>query len=141
VGRPCFLGTRTWQGFLEIQCQDSLSFEWLKSSIGTIRLNNFTFRAISKSELPKTLKAQFFVLGQPVNDEHLFKRIEKQNAGLVTSGWRITFSSEQTEKGRFVIIAIDEKSADVIRNQNSGIFYGLQRLQVTLKPQGTDNQN
>jgi Domain of unknown function (DUF4780) len=141
VGRPCFLGTRTWQGLLEIQCQDALSFEWLKSCIGTIQVNNFALRVFSKSDMPKTLKAQFFVPGQPVEDVHLLKRIEKQNAGLVTSGWRITFSSEQTEKGRFVIIAIDERSADVIKNQNSGIFYRLQRLQVTLKPQSTEIQN
>jgi hypothetical protein len=47
------------------------------------------------------------------------KRIEKQNAGL--AGWRITFSSELTEKGRF-LIAIDERSADVIKNQSFGIF-------------------
>jgi hypothetical protein len=72
---------------------------------------------------------------------HLLKRSEKLNAGLVTSGWRITFSSEQTEKGRFVIIAFDEKLADVIKNQSSGIFYGLQRLLVTLKPQNTEIQN
>jgi Domain of unknown function (DUF4780) len=71
VGRPCFLGTRTWQGLLNILCQDSLSFEWLKSSLGTIQVNNFALRVFSKSDMPKTLKVQFFVPSQPVEDVHV----------------------------------------------------------------------
>ena len=123
--RPCFLGTKVWQGYLEIQCQDALSFNWLKSRIGTIQHNNSSFRITTRSELPKTLKAQFYVPGPTVEDWQLLKRIEKQNVGLVTSKWRITYSSEQTEKGRFVIIAVDEKSAEIIRTQRYGLFYGL----------------
>jgi Domain of unknown function (DUF4780) len=134
--RPCFLGARPWQGYLQVQCSDGLTLDWLKSQIKSIKLDSSILCVRTKDQLPKTLKASFFIPGKTVVPKTVLKRIATQNKGLRTSGWRIIHASKQSETGRFLVVAVDETSAGLIRSQNSEIFYGLEKIQIRLKPQG-----
>jgi hypothetical protein len=136
--KPGFLDTNFSHGHFEVNCADSLSLDWLKDQIQKMSdCGNLKLSVKTKDELPKITRATIFLPGKLVEDRIALSRISTQNAGLKTSSWRVYHSGRQTEKGRLIVVGLDEVSVKVVKAQNSAVYYGLQKIAVRMKSSTT----
>jgi Domain of unknown function (DUF4780) len=87
--RPGFLGKKYWSGYLQIQCKDLFTLNWLKSQIKTIKIGGSNLVVKSKEDLPKSLLASFFIPGKSVDKKAVLKRIATLNSDLRASSLQI----------------------------------------------------
>lgn len=129
---PRFQGYHLIKGVLTINCVDELSMEWLMKANLTDLWDDAKLKIMRANEFAKLVKLTAFVPG-PVRDNiEMLKLLKTQNAELNTSRWRIYHRSEGTSTGVTLVLAVDEKSLQVLKSLEMKPYYGMSRASFYL---------
>lgn len=138
--RPCFHGRSLENGNMVISCTNDESVQWLKKAITDINSSGamkLIFKM--KNELPRLEKARIWIPGKYSDDDSVMSRLAAQNHGLRTSAWKIYYSGKASNKGRLLSVGVDAKSLEIVRGLGFKLFYGLQKVAVTMQSKKARN--
>ncbi|KAK4876021.1 hypothetical protein RN001_012443 [Aquatica leii] len=109
---PKFTECRHRGEALLITCADQVSVDWLRTELGRVApWKGAKLRFLEAKDLPKPVRAHAWIPGAHVEPVKILKRIEIQNAGVVTSSWRVVDRKEDP-KGQTLIVLMDQTSWD-----------------------------
>ena len=130
---PRFCSTHLRGGAAIVKCADEVSLDWLKRRIGGISpWEGARLKVVGLEVLQKQHRAVMWVPGPPETAGAVLKRLERQNSGLATAGWRVYAENVgATSDGRNYILGVPESSVLKLRATDFRLFLGMD--QVTVK--------
>jgi hypothetical protein len=132
--KPCFYDSGLARGLFKITCVDAVSLAWLTSAIREISsTGDLKLCVKTKADLPSLTKATIWIPGPPSEDKVVFTRLAAQNPGLLTENWKVYHSGKASEKGKLLVVGLDDSSIEVLRLKDFRPFYGLRRTLIKLK--------
>uniref|UniRef100_A0A1B0GPC7 DUF4780 domain-containing protein n=1 Tax=Phlebotomus papatasi TaxID=29031 RepID=A0A1B0GPC7_PHLPP len=130
---------RNWftrPGWVMVDCADEISEGWLMGTVTSKQLAvGVPVIAVKGDDMPKTAACTMWI---PAADKtppaSILERIRKQN-DLQTERWRI-LKVDSDEKGRTIVLSIDENSINKLKKVNMKVFYLLRHIEIRLKTGG-----
>ncbi|XP_055708960.1 uncharacterized protein LOC129805214 [Phlebotomus papatasi] len=127
---------RNWftrPGWVMVDCADEISEGWIMGVVTQKQLvGGVQVKAVKGENMPKTATCTMWI---PATDKtppgSILERIRKQN-DLQTERWRV-LKIDTDEKGRTIVLSIDENSINKLKKVNMKVFYLLRQIEIRLK--------
>ncbi|XP_077255625.1 uncharacterized protein LOC143893777 [Temnothorax americanus] len=135
-----FHGTYLKTGAAIVRCADAVTLKWLEDRIGVIvPWKGARLKVVGPEVLQKQYRAVVWVPGPPEDSAATLARLERQNPGLCTAGWRIFAENVgATGDGRNLVLGLPESSVLKLRTLDFKPYLGID--QVTFKMNGMSQE-
>lgn len=138
---PKFTDCRHRDGALRITCCDQDTKDWLG---GLVReeepWKESKLQFVEAKNLPKPVRALVWIPGPSVEPEKILKRLELQNKGMKTAGWKVVDRKEDP-KGQQLVVLMDQTSWDTMEPVGHRPYLNFTRVKfkaLAKKKEGED---
>jgi Domain of unknown function (DUF4780) len=114
------------EGYMLVTCTDQASMDWLLSR-QIAPIGGSAFQVVKASELRGVRFFVFIAGGSKRSSEDVFRRLARQNPGLLTSRWKV-LSTTDKDDGQLWSISVDKDSVEVMRKLQFRPHFELCRL-------------
>ena len=127
---PRFCGTHLRAGAAVVTCADEGSLSWLTKRISDISpWEGAKLKVVGLEALQKQHRAVVWIPGPTEASATVLRRLERQNPGLTTAGWRVYAENVgATEEGRNLVLGMPESSVLKLRTMDFKPFLGMDRV-------------
>lgn len=122
--KPKFLGTTFKAGWLNVNCADEATAQWLISTAKDLKpWDDAQLTAVEEKDLPKSsIINAFFPNSKEDKNEVILKLIKGQNSGLNTSEWRVLKRKDEGS-GALLTLSIDFPSFEILKKSDFKIDF------------------
>ena len=122
------------KGALVVTCGNSDTVSWLKRVCPKLTLEGEGGTEVIVAEYKDLLRTTKVLLRTDrrlakADSTQVFVQIERQNPGIVTTDWRV-IGGKKEQDHQIIVLAIDEMSAQVLKDRGWRIYLGLGRVQL-----------
>lgn len=124
------------QGVFRITCANQASLTWLKEAVPRIvAFEGHSYQVMELSQLRRRRRIRVWIPGENYDPKHILERMEKQNRGLNTAGWRLVYRQEKDD-GQLLVLDVDDASLELLRKTQGRVHLELSRVTFELPSQG-----
>lgn len=118
------------QGLVVVDCTEEASVRWLMGVVARKKLvQGVSIIAVNGDNVPKTATCSIWIpAADRTSPSSILARIRKQN-DVESDRWDI-LQVDADEKGRTIILSIDEPSLNKLKKMNMKVFYLVRQLEV-----------
>ncbi|XP_055708329.1 uncharacterized protein LOC129804762 [Phlebotomus papatasi] len=124
---------RNWDvrhGMVVVDCTEEASVQWLMGIVARKKLvQGVSIIAVYGDNVPKTATCSIWIpAADKTSPSSILARIRKQN-DVESDRWNI-LQVDADEKGRTIVLSIDEPSLNKLKKMNMKVFYLVRQLEI-----------
>lgn len=130
---PGFNNIYRRQGYLVLVCKNEETSAWMKAKEGQLGpWEGASLKVVPEGEIPKTvILTGYFPNSKQDPNEKILTLVQKQNQGLIATGWKVLRRNEEGNTVQLVL-AVDPTAADKL-GKDPWVSYKFGQLQLRLR--------